>query len=188
MTVTRRVAIAAGAFWALASQTAFADAPFGPKVGTTAPSLGALADQDDVKKPLADLMGPKGVVLMFYRSAGWCPFCQVQLIAMNEGVREFEKRGYKIVGVSYEPPQVNKDFTARRAITYKLLADPGSQVIDQWGLRDPAYQPGSKAFGVPRPIIFVIDKKNTIRASLAEESFRNRPPVSEVLKAIDALK
>ncbi len=172
----------------LAAPQAFAEATFGPKPGTRAPDIGALLDQNSTPRKLPALAGKKGVVLMFYRSAGWCPFCQAQLIAMNEGAAEIEKRGYKIVGIAYDEPAVAKAFSDRRQIGYPLLSDPKSEVIERWGLRDPQYKPGAKAYGVPRPIIFVIDAKNIIRASLAEETFQKRPPVSVVIEAIDSLK
>jgi peroxiredoxin len=185
---TRRSALAGGAVGLLGwTASARADAPFGPKTGTRAPPVGALADQTGRMRPLMDLAGPKGVVLMFFRSAAWCPYCQAQLIAMNEGASEIERRGYRIVGISYEPPAVDAAFIERRKITFDLLSDPGSATIDAWGLRDPQYPPGSKAYGVPRPIIFVIDRKGVIRAALAEETFKTRPPVSQVVAAIDAL-
>lgn len=184
----RRLLLLSAAALALAvAPAARADAPFGPKVGTRAPEVGALPDQDGKPRKLSDLAGPKGVVLMFYRSAGWCPFCQAQLIAMNAGAAEIEARGYKIVGLSYDAPDVAKAFTERRGLTYRLLSDPKSEVIDRWGLRDPQYPPGHRAYGVPRPAIFVIDRKGVIRASLAEETYQKRPPVSEVVKALDAI-
>lgn len=187
--LNRRVLLAAALVTGLGVfQSAYADAPFGPKVGTRAPDVGARADQSGRMRRLSELAGDKGVVLMFYRSAGWCPFCQVQLIAMNEGAAEIEKRGYKVVGLSYDEPSVTKAFTERRGITYVLLSDPKSEVIDRWGLRDPQYPAGHRAFGVPRPAIFVMDRKGVVRASLAEETYQKRPPVSEVLKAIDALR
>lgn len=165
-----------------------ADAPFGPKVGTKAPAIGALPDQTGQPRTLKDLNGKKGVVLMFYRSAGWCPFCQAQLMAMNAGATEIEQRGYRIVGLAYDKPEVAKAFVDRRAITFPLLSDEGSRVIDAWGLRDPQYKDGSRAYGVPRPAIFVIDRKGVIRASLAEETYQKRPPLAEVLKALDGVK
>ena len=187
-TPNRRIALAAGAAALLSiAGGAFADAPFGPRPGGPAPPIGALDDQTGRPRRLLELAGQKGVVLMFFRSAAWCPFCQAQLIAMNDGAADIESRGYKIVGVSYDKPSVNAEFTERRKITYTLLSDPGSKTIDAWGLRDPQYPAGNLAYGVPRPIIFVIDRKGRIQASLAEATFRTRPPVSEVLKAIDAL-
>jgi peroxiredoxin len=166
---------------------AWADAPFGPKVGTRAPPVDRLADQTGRKRRLLDMAGDKGLVLMFFRSAAWCPYCQAQLIAMNEGLGEIEQRGYRLVGISYDKPSVNAEFTARRHIGFALLSDPGSKTIDGWGLRDSEYPPGNLAYGVPRPIIFVLDRSGRIRASLAEETYRKRPPVSEVLKALDGL-
>ena len=72
-------------------------------------------------------------------------------------------------------------------ITYTLLSDPKSEVIERWGLRDPQYPETSRAYGVPRPAIFVIDRQGVIHASLAEERYRDRPPVAEVVKALDAI-
>lgn len=167
---------------------ALAAASFGPAVGSKAPDLGARPDQSGKPRRLKELSGQKGVVLMFYRSAGWCPYCQAQLIAMNDGAAEIEKRGYKVVGLSYDEPAVTAAFTERRGIRYPLLSDPKSEVIDRWGLRDPQYAAGSRAYGVPRPIIFIIDRRGVIRGSLAEETYQKRPPVSVVLKALDDLR
>jgi hypothetical protein len=58
-------------------------------------------------------------------------------------------------------------------------------VIDRYGLRDPQYPPGNRAHGVPRPIIFVLDRDTTIRAKLFEESFTKRPPVGLVIETLD---
>jgi len=172
--------LAPGLVWAAES--------FGPRAGSKAPPIDPLTDQDGKMRRLADLAGPKGTILMFYRSAGWCPYCQAQLIAMQDGAAQLERRGYRIVGISYEGPEVNKAFTQRRGVTYPLLSDPGAKVISAWGLRDPQYAQGHRAFGVPRPVIYVIDRQNTIRARLAEATYQNRPPVAEVAKAIDALR
>jgi len=187
MTISRRLILAAALAMSLAG-AAHADAPFGPKVGGRAPDLGVMADQDGKPRQFKDLAGRKGVVLMFYRSAAWCPYCQAQLMALNAGVADIEQRGYKVVGLAYDTPAVAKAFADRRAITYTLLSDPKSEVIDRWGLRDPQYKEGSRAYGVPRPAIFVLDRKGVIRASLAEETYQKRPPVAEVLKALDAVK
>jgi peroxiredoxin len=76
---------------------------------------------------------------------------------------------------------------AKRGITYTLLSDPKSEVIDRYGLRDRTYPPGNLAYGVPRPIIFVIGKDGVIKAKLFEETFQKRPPLALVLKTLDGL-
>ena len=159
----------------------------GPAVGTVAPSIGTPPDQTGKPRALADLMGSKGLVLMFFRSAAWCPYCQAQLIDMNGGLAEIEKRGYRIAGLSYDQPKVLADFTEKRQIGYTFLSDPKSEVIDRYNLRDPQYQPGSFAYGVPRPIIFILDTHGVIKAKLFEATFKTRPPVAAVIAQIDAL-
>ena len=87
--------------------------------------------------------------------------------------------------MSYDPPEALAAFTAKRGITYALLSDPKSEVIDRYGLRDPAYPPGNRAHGVPRPIIFVIDQSGVIKAKLFEETFQKRPPLGLIIETLD---
>ena len=165
---------------------AFAE-DLGPPVATKAPDIGSPLDQNSKPRALPDLMGKNGLVLMFFRSADWCPFCQAQLIDMNSGIAEIEKRGYHVAALSYDSPQVLKTFTDKRQIAYTFLSDPKSEVIDLYKLRDPQYQTGSKAYGVPRPIIFILDTNGVIKAKLYEESFKSRPPVTLVISTLDGL-
>ena len=66
-----------------------------------------------------------------------------------------------------------------------LLSDPKSEVIDRYGVRDPAYPPGNRAHGVPRPVIFVIDRNGVIKAKLFEEKFQKRPPLGLIVETLD---
>jgi len=159
----------------------------GPAIGTTAPDIGTRLDQLGKPHRLPDLMGRNGLVLFFFRSADWCPYCQAQLIDVNGGVAEIEKRGYRVAGLSYDSPEILRAFTVKRHLTYTLLSDPKSEIIDRYKLRDPQYPPGSRAYGVPRPIIFVLDPLAVIKAKLYEESFKNRPPVTAVISKLDEL-
>ena len=52
------------------TQAAAAD-DFGPATGTKAPDIGTLPDQNGRPRTLASLMGAKGLVLLFFRSAAW---------------------------------------------------------------------------------------------------------------------
>jgi peroxiredoxin len=159
----------------------------GPPVATKAPDIGTRLDQTGKPRTLADLMGRNGLVLMFNRSADWCPFCQAQLIDMNSGVAEIEKRGYRIAALSYDSPEILQAFAVKRHIAYTFLSDPKSEVIDLYKLRDPQYPPGNRAYGVPRPIIFVLDRNGVIQAKLYEESYKVRPPVTAVISKLDEL-
>jgi len=159
----------------------------GPSVAAKAPDIGTRLDQNGKPRAFSDLMGKNGLVLMFFRSADWCPYCQAQLIDVNGGVTEIEKRGYHIAALSYDSPEILQAFTIKRHIAFTFLSDPKSEVIDLYKLRDPQYAPGSRAYGVPRPIIFILDTNGVIKAKLYEESFKVRPPVTAMISALDGL-
>jgi len=157
----------------------------GPKVGATAPDLGQSVDDAGKPQDLGSLMGDKGLVLVFHRSAAWCPYCQQQLIDLNRGIAEIEKRGFRLAALSYDQADVLAKFKSQRDISFSLLSDPKSEVIDRYNLRDPQYGPTSRAYGVPRPIIFVIDPAGTIRGKLFEETYKTRPPLTVILESLD---
>ena len=96
-----------------------------------------------------------------------------------------EKRGYRLAGLTYDATDVLKGFVAKRGLTYTLLSDPTSEVIDRYGLRDAQYAAGSKAYGVPRPIIFIVTRDGTIKAKLFEDTFKKRPPLTLVIETLD---
>jgi len=179
--------IIAALFFALGLMPAMANPDFnlGPAIGAQAPSLGQPLDAGGKPRSLDSLMGEKGLVLFFVRSAAWCPYCKAQIIDLNSGLGEIGKRGYRLAGISYDKPEVQAGVTAEHQIKYPLLSDPQSVVIDRFKLRDPQYKPGSRAFGVPRPIIFILDRKGVIKAKLYEETYRTRPPLPLILETLD---
>ena len=175
---------------ALMTAIAIADPAFAamPDAGDKAPPIKAM---DSAGKPqtLRSLAGPKGTVLLFFRSAEWCPYCKAQLIDVNaRAAAEVKARGFGMAALSYDSPAVLAKFAAERGIAFPLLSDPQSRVIDGWQLRDPQYKPDSRAAGVPKPAIFVIGKDGRIKARLMEDDYKKRPQVEAVLAAVDAVK
>src|SRR5260370_40042067 len=103
---TRRIALAFAAtilIGGMLSVTAMAE-DLGPAVGIKAPDIGTRLDQTGRPRTLSHLMGKNGVVLLVFRSAYWCPYCQVQLIAVNGGGEAGTKRCYQVAGRSYDMP------------------------------------------------------------------------------------
>ena len=158
----------------------------GPAIGTKAPPITATT-AGGAPATLAGVSGPKGVVLVFFRSAKWCPFCQAQLISLRDAAKPLADRGFKIAALSYDAPDVQANFARQRDIPFAFLSDQASVTVDAFGLRDPDYKPGHFAYGVPRPSIFVIASDGTIVGKLAEEGFKTRPTNEAVLDAVDHL-
>ena len=159
----------------------------GPAIGSKVPAIGTPQDEAGAPRSLESLAGEKGTVLFFFRSAAWCPYCQLQLMDLNSGVAELAKRGYGLAGISYEPPAVDAEFIQKRGLKYPLLSDPKSEIIDRYRLRDPQYKKGSRAYGVPQPAIFILDKGGVVKAKLYEDTYTKRPPIGLVIETIDRL-
>jgi peroxiredoxin len=180
------IALAFTGLFALAATAASID--IGPAVGAKIPATFKALDKTGAAKTYADIAGKNGTVLLFVRSASWCPFCQVQLIDINRITADLAKRGYTLAALSYDSPEVLATFAAQRGIGYTLLSDKKSEMIDAFNIRDPQYPAGNMAHGVPMPAIFVIDAKGVVQAKLAEEGYRTRPLNEAMLAAVDGIK
>jgi peroxiredoxin len=75
----------------------------------------------------------------------------------------------------------------RGEVTFPLLSDPLSRVIDRYALRDEAYA-GKKEDGIPHPAVFVLDGKGRVRWMKIESDFRERPSNAEIAAALDAME
>ena len=106
-------------------------------------------------------------------------------VELGETVDQITARGYGLVTISYDSVEILDIFTQRRSIGYVMLSDPNSEVIDALGLREPRYELGHRAYGVPKPIIFVLDTEGIVQAKLYEEDYRARPPGSLIVETLD---
>jgi peroxiredoxin len=147
----------------------------------------SLAGQTGVPRDFAELWGENGIVVMFVRSADWCPYCQAQLIDINENLAELTARGYGMASISYDNTELLSRFTAREGIDFPMLYDEGSRVIDAYGLRETRYEAGHRAYGVPKPIIFILNSEGIIVGKLFEEDYRTRPTAEAVVEALDSI-
>ena len=158
------------------------DAIPGPAVGDFFPLSIAADDQAGERRTLGELAGDKGLVLAFVRSADWCPFCKSQLADLNQRSAEFEQLGLSVVSISVDEVAEIAAFAEAQDISYTMLADPGGDINGDLGIRDEQYPVGSAAFGVPRPVLYIIDSNATVRAVYMEPTYRTRPDLDLVLR------
>jgi peroxiredoxin len=159
----------------------------GPATGAKFPHALAATDQNGKAQTLKSLMGTKGLAVFFVRSADWCPFCKRQLADANQRLAEFRALGVNVVSVSVDEVPLVAAFSQSQSIGYTMLSDPKGDINLALGIRDEQYPLGSKAFGVPRPTLFVIDKSGTVRLGYMEPTYRTRPDLSAVLADIAKL-
>lgn len=105
---------------------------------------------------------------------------------MAKSQEALEAHGIKLAAISYDSVGVITDFAEKKGITYPLLSDSGSKMIRAFGiLNERDFKPGRFGYGVPYPIVFLIDETGVIRGKFAERRYQDRPPVSELLKALE---
>lgn len=127
------------------------------------------AGGEDVQ--LADLLAKGPVVLSFYRG-GWCPYCNIELRALQRALPEINDFGAELVAISPETPDHAQDTTETNDLEYEVLGDTGNKVARAFGLvftlaeeLRPIYQDfgielpdynGDESFELPVPATYVI--------------------------------
>jgi len=159
----------------------------GPAVGEKFPHELNAPDLTGRKRDLASVMGESGVALFFVRSADWCPFCKGQLVDANRHLEQFQALGINVVSISVDKVPPIRAFAEEQHIGYTMLSDPKGDINLALGIRDEQYPVGSAQFGVPRPVLYVLDRAGTIRLRYMEPTYRTRPDLDAVLMDIAAL-
>lgn len=72
-------------------------------------------------------------------------------------------------------------FADARGITFPLVSDPGSAIIRRYGLLNETNKQGTRAYGVPYPGTFVLDRTGRVRARYFEEAYQERNTVASIL-------
>ncbi len=104
---------------------------------------------------------------------------------MQRDLKTIEKAGIQLIGISYDDPDVLKQFSDGARITFPLLSDPESQTIAAYHIRNEAAR--GKAEGVPHPGTFLLDSQGVIRAKLFLEGYRDRHTTTALLEAARAI-
>jgi|SoiMetStandDraft_5_1073268.scaffolds.fasta_scaffold09189_3 peroxiredoxin len=175
----------------------------GPQVGATVPDF-SLADQQGKTRTLQSVMGPKGAMIVFYRSADWCPYCKTQLLELQSQYDTLRKDGLGLVGISYDSQEILASFSKQHGITFPLLSDVGSETIKRYGIlntvaeeglgpngNDPAIIAAVKLYvsanganerqrGIPFPGTFIVDRTGRVKARFFEDSYTVRNTVSNI--------
>jgi peroxiredoxin len=152
----------------------------GPAVGSTIPAFEA-PDQNGRLQSLRTISGPKGAMLVFFRSADWWPYCKGQLVELEHNLESLRKQGLGVVAISYDSVAVLKNFAARRHITLPMLSDPGSKIIRTFGLLNDTVPQNTPAYGIPFPGTYIVNPQGVVTAKYFEDDYRERDTSSEIL-------
>lgn len=124
-----------------------------------------LLNQDGEPVSSSDFAGKK-YVLFFYPKA-MTPGCTAESCDFRDSYTEFADAGYSIVGVSPDPPELNKKFKEKEGLNFDLLSDEDHELTKALGAWGEKKIFGKKMVGLLRST-FVIDENGEL-----EQEYRN---------------
>ena len=101
-----------------------------PAVGAPAPAF-KLMTNEGKEASLSDFQG-QWVVLYFYPK-DFTSGCTLQARNFQRDLEKYKKAGAVILGVSVDTAESHKEFCAKEGLNFKLLADIGAKVSEQYG-------------------------------------------------------
>ena len=147
--------------------------------GKPAPDF-LLASDDGSAVRLSDLRG-RQVVLYFYPKDD-TPGCTTQACGIRDLYDEFEREGAVVLGVSPDDEASHVKFKEKYHLPFKLLADEGHRVADEYGVWGPKTYMGRTYEGVERST-FVIDTDGTVKRVM-----RKVKPATHANDVLEALR
>lgn len=173
------------------------------KAGDTAPAF-VLQDPDGKPVSSAGLLAEGPLVATFYRGA-WCPYCNMDLQAIQAALPEIEARGARLVAISPQTAANSRRSQRDNKLGFPILSDPGNEVAAAFGLRfklpgyladlyknafknDLAVVNGDPSWTLPMPARFVIGTDGVIAYAEVNPDYTRRPDPSELLPVLDRLR
>jgi peroxiredoxin len=163
LTMNKKIVISLFSLLLLLTTNAFANTTLdvGPTFGKKAPAISVINTQQQAVN-IKQLSGNKGLIILFFRSADWCPFCKKHLIELNDHAEKFTQLGYGLAAISYDNTEILKNFTEQKSISYPLLSDQKVQTMLAYDIVNEEYAAGSDHYGIPYPGVVVIDNKGNV--------------------------
>ncbi len=143
------------------------------------------------------------IVVSFYRG-GWCPYCSLELKALQSVNAEIEALGARLVAISPQVPDESLSTAEKNQLEFEVLSDVNSKVADQYGLTfslDEDLRPIYKNWGadvavvnddpdckLPLPATYVISQDGKIVHSFVEEDYTERLEPDEILNSLRDLR
>jgi peroxiredoxin len=150
---------------------------------------------------LSELWNDGPIVLMWYRG-GWCPYCNLQLQAMQKTLKAIEGTGAKLVVLTPELPEKAKETAAANDVEFVALHDEGNATARKYGLVFklaesiiPVYRDrlklaeynGNDTMELPLSATYVIDRGGRITYAFLDADYKKRAEPADVVAAVRKL-
>lgn len=173
------------------------------KAGDRAPEF-ALKDANGREMASWELLEKGPLVVTFYRGV-WCPYCNLDLQALQEALPAITERGAQLIAISPQSQHNSLKSERENKVTFPILSDPGNEVAAGFGLRfklpdylielyrdsfknDLSRTNGDSSWTLPMPARYVIGMDGVIAYAEVSPDYTRRPDPEELLPALSALK
>jgi len=168
------------------------------KAGDRAPDF-TLAAPDGTPVSSANLLADGPLVVSFYRGV-WCPYCNMELQALQAALPEFRAAGASLVAISPQTRTNSRKSVRENALDFPILSDTHNDVAAAFGLRFelpdylvdlyktlgnqlPSFN-GDDSWTLPMPGRFVIGSDGVISYAEVNPDYTRRPEPADMLPAI----
>ena len=105
--------------------------------------------------------------------------------SFQQRLPEFDARGVHVVGISVDPPDINRRQSQKQGYTFPLLSDPKMHVIRRYDVLHP--RAGPKGEDIARPAEFLLDSNGIVRWVNLTDNIAVRARPDQVLEALNQL-
>ncbi|KAB7897543.1 redoxin domain-containing protein [Rouxiella sp. S1S-2] len=168
------------------------------KAGDKAP-LFTLNDPQGIPVSSAELLLKGPLVLSFYRGV-WCPYCNMELQALQETLPEFEALGASLVAISPQTAPNSRKSVRQNNLSFPILSDPHNAIAEAFGLRfampdylidlykgfnnDLPTVNGDASWTLPMPSRYVIGQDGVILYAEVNPDYTRRPEPEDMLPSL----
>jgi peroxiredoxin len=172
------------------------------KAGDRMPEF-TLRDSDGQAVSSRELLASGPLVISFYRGV-WCPYCNLELQALQSALREVVARGASLVAISPQTAANSRKSQRDNKLGFPILSDSKSEVANAFGIRFalpdylidlyksfkndlPAFN-DDPSWVLPMPARYVIGTDGIIAYAEVNPDYTQRPDPTELLPVLDRLK
>ena len=170
-------------------------------VGAQAPEFN-LTDADGNEIVLKDLLAKGPVVLSFYRGV-WCPYCNIELQALEAAHQAIKAKGATLVAISMQGAADSRKSQRDNNLSFPILTDKAGELANKLGIRWQVQDyviefkkmfnvvlpniHGDGQWNLPMPARYVIDTNGTIAYAEVNPDYTQRPEPSDLFPVLDNL-
>lgn len=150
-----------------------------------------------------ELLKQGPIVIAFYRG-GWCPYCNMELRALQQSLAEIKAQGAQLVAIAPETPDNSLSTKEKHDLTFEVLSDAGNVVAKKFGLVFalpeylrpvykklgidlPAYN-GDKTFELPVPATYVVNTNGKIAHAFVNIDYTKREDPENIVSVLKQLR